>query len=448
MARLGELLIDLGLLTSEQVEQALRAQIIWGGRLGTNLVELGFVDLEELTRALARQHHIPAALARHFEHADPALQQKLPAELADQWSCVPLAAPAEPRRCIVATIGPMPAEGQAAIAAALGFPLEQLVLAIAAELRIRYYLELIYQIPRASRFLRPRRHTTDGFDLPAQPPDSDPDLRIPIDHSDFDELADDVSEETAIPTPDGDDRGDRGDDEDLPSIDDPAVEAMERTPVLDELDGGGLPGAESSGQERRHYLRSLAEDSAEPSAPTLGRIALRKRAVVPSTLVAEEPTVATTLAEATRAIRRSTDRDRVGDLVVDTARRFCPMIQSLLLLVLRHDVAVGWKGYAGVAAIPDLVLPLDEPSLARRALDTGMLAVGDAAHHSELDRRLVARLDPAAGALWIAPVMIGSRVVCLIAATTTAAAPVPTTLEAIASAAATAFARLMRAASR
>ena len=39
MARLGELLVASGLLTPERLEQALRAQIMWGARLGTNLVE-------------------------------------------------------------------------------------------------------------------------------------------------------------------------------------------------------------------------------------------------------------------------------------------------------------------------------------------------------------------------------------------------------------------------
>ena len=43
MPKLGELLVASGLLTADQVEQALRAQVLWGGRLGTNLIELGFV---------------------------------------------------------------------------------------------------------------------------------------------------------------------------------------------------------------------------------------------------------------------------------------------------------------------------------------------------------------------------------------------------------------------
>src|SRR6266480_2000888 len=90
MARLGELLVVTKLLTPEQIDQALRAQVMWGGRLGTNLIELGYIDLDALSQALARQHKLPAALARHFEKADTELQKKLSPAFAEQFTTVPL----------------------------------------------------------------------------------------------------------------------------------------------------------------------------------------------------------------------------------------------------------------------------------------------------------------------------------------------------------------------
>src|SRR5678816_2915152 len=90
MARLGELLVSARLLDSEQIERALQAQVLWGGRLGTNLIELGMLDLDGISRALGRQHRVPAALARHFDKADRELQDRLDPELARQWSVVPL----------------------------------------------------------------------------------------------------------------------------------------------------------------------------------------------------------------------------------------------------------------------------------------------------------------------------------------------------------------------
>ena len=58
MARLGELLVAAGLLTTDQVDRALRAQVMWGARLGTNLIELGFIDLDTLSTVLAQQHSL------------------------------------------------------------------------------------------------------------------------------------------------------------------------------------------------------------------------------------------------------------------------------------------------------------------------------------------------------------------------------------------------------
>jgi Type II secretion system (T2SS), protein E, N-terminal domain len=103
--RLGELLIADGRLSEEQVEQGLRAQVLWGGRLGTNLVELGLLDLDELSWTLARLHRVPVALSRHFAQPDAALQSRLGAQLAERWQCVPLARLAEdpPRIGLAAT---------------------------------------------------------------------------------------------------------------------------------------------------------------------------------------------------------------------------------------------------------------------------------------------------------------------------------------------------------
>src|SRR5215813_11314459 len=107
MPRLGELLVAAGLLTVEQVEQALRAQVMWGGRLGTNLVELHFLDLDPLSKALGRQHRLPAVLARHFEKADPDLQRMLSPEFAERFSCMPVLRMGPDRHIVIASLSPL-----------------------------------------------------------------------------------------------------------------------------------------------------------------------------------------------------------------------------------------------------------------------------------------------------------------------------------------------------
>lgn len=57
--RLGELLLDARLLTTSQLELALRHQRAFGGRLGEVLEQLRLVDSERVRRALARQRGVP-----------------------------------------------------------------------------------------------------------------------------------------------------------------------------------------------------------------------------------------------------------------------------------------------------------------------------------------------------------------------------------------------------
>lgn len=57
--RLGDLLIKLGHLNSEQLQNALRVQQEKGGKLGYILMNLGYIDEKTLIEALARQLKIP-----------------------------------------------------------------------------------------------------------------------------------------------------------------------------------------------------------------------------------------------------------------------------------------------------------------------------------------------------------------------------------------------------
>jgi hypothetical protein len=157
MERLGALLVGAGLLTGEQLAEGLRAQVMFGGRLGTNLLELGFVDLEMLARALGTQHGLPAALTKHFEEVDVELQQRLSPETARRFECVPLRHVFGTRHGVVlAATGPLASRQLEAIAEELLVQPGELIIAVAAEMRVKYFLERVYQIPRAPRFLRVR----------------------------------------------------------------------------------------------------------------------------------------------------------------------------------------------------------------------------------------------------------------------------------------------------
>lgn len=63
---LGRLFVEKGILTEEQLEQALADQAANGGRLGERLVELGYVSSTALARVLAEQYGVELTLDTGF----------------------------------------------------------------------------------------------------------------------------------------------------------------------------------------------------------------------------------------------------------------------------------------------------------------------------------------------------------------------------------------------
>ena len=57
--QIGQMLMDRGLLTEEQLNEALKTQQQTTQLLGEVLVDLGFVQQKALYEALAEQQHIP-----------------------------------------------------------------------------------------------------------------------------------------------------------------------------------------------------------------------------------------------------------------------------------------------------------------------------------------------------------------------------------------------------
>jgi len=155
--RLGELLIKERAVTEEQVSEALRAQVIYGGRIGTNLIELGHAHIDAVAEALGHQHHLACAHVRHFDGADKALQMKLSPVLAMELSAIPLSEQL-PGVIAVAFLDPPSPDAVAKLTEALGC---ELVPVVAPELRLRYQLEQVYGIMRPSRYVRLGKKTAE-----------------------------------------------------------------------------------------------------------------------------------------------------------------------------------------------------------------------------------------------------------------------------------------------
>ncbi len=87
--RMGDLLVKEKVITTEQLQQALKAQKDTGGRLGSVLVKLGFLSEEDVTNFLSRQYGVPAINLSYFE-IDPSIVKLIPYETAKRYQILPL----------------------------------------------------------------------------------------------------------------------------------------------------------------------------------------------------------------------------------------------------------------------------------------------------------------------------------------------------------------------
>jgi len=86
---LGQLLVEDGLITPAQLQEAVHNQVIFGGRLGSNLLELGYIDEETLARYLARQHKVKTLRLEDISRIQPGLNKLIPKKLAEKHQVVP-----------------------------------------------------------------------------------------------------------------------------------------------------------------------------------------------------------------------------------------------------------------------------------------------------------------------------------------------------------------------
>ncbi len=102
--KLGEMLVEAGLLNAAQLQEALRHQRIAGGRMGSNLVALGFVSEDVLMDFLAHQTGVPRLDVRNLD-VPPEVLRRIPRRLADQLNVLPISLK-EPKSLVLAMADP------------------------------------------------------------------------------------------------------------------------------------------------------------------------------------------------------------------------------------------------------------------------------------------------------------------------------------------------------
>lgn len=88
--KLGELLLKEKLITTEQLDEALKSHTLFGIKLGSSLIELGFISDEQLCRFLSNKLGVPAVPPRAMSSVPQEVLGLVPAELAGRYRVIPI----------------------------------------------------------------------------------------------------------------------------------------------------------------------------------------------------------------------------------------------------------------------------------------------------------------------------------------------------------------------
>ncbi|MCH2363416.1 MAG: hypothetical protein VCD16_04405 [Planctomycetota bacterium] len=86
--KLGEILIDMGLVTEEQVQQALGVQETTKETLGSIMVDMGCLSDSDFTRTLVMEYQLPYIILENYE-LDEELASLLSAEFLHSHKLLP-----------------------------------------------------------------------------------------------------------------------------------------------------------------------------------------------------------------------------------------------------------------------------------------------------------------------------------------------------------------------
>ncbi len=352
--KLGELLVDSGTITREQLSSALQHQRQYGGRLGTCLVELGIVDEKAVSGLLAKQLNIPSASAAQLEKCDAFAIKLVPAPMAERLRAVPVRQDGDKLWVVMADPTDQQAIGELSKVTA-----KKIRPMVAPELLVQYARERYYKVKRKPRVVQVRTGGSDLLSIDA--PKTPAMVSLPPGTSEPPPTSGGRTAPTLPPPP-------------------PKEAMTSDAPVYTGVGSGPI-------KVDVEALAGYLDEQPEAPPPRAGRLPMEK---ISALLVAA-----------------STD-----DAIFDVAMRVVEQdVARLAVFLLRNGLLGGWRG-TGVdgALLRQLNVALEEAPAIARALSGGEAFVGRlyAAELGALAQPLGAARE---GLGVILPVRIGKRAV-------------------------------------
>lgn len=146
--KVGNMLVKHNVISEAQLEEALRNQVIFGGKIGTNLIELGYITADKLAEFLSKNKGVPAATSQHLEHIPADVIAILPPEVVKKHQVIPISL--EKKRLTVAMIDPTDLATIDKLGFMTGMYINPVVI---PELLLLMALERYYKIRRETRYI-------------------------------------------------------------------------------------------------------------------------------------------------------------------------------------------------------------------------------------------------------------------------------------------------------
>ncbi len=90
--KLGQMLVERGWITGEQLIRAIQSQRVVGGRIGTCLLEMDVLTEDKLLETLSEQLKVPAARIEELRAIGDEILGLIPPKVASRWQAVPFVA--------------------------------------------------------------------------------------------------------------------------------------------------------------------------------------------------------------------------------------------------------------------------------------------------------------------------------------------------------------------
>lgn len=362
--KLGEMLIKAGKLASDQLEEALKYQVIFGGRLGTNLIEMGYIDEDNLAKVLSEKLGVPYVPADQLNTISPEVIKVIPKGIVQKYKVVPLTL--DRNRLTLVMTDPSDLQAIDEISFITGFVIRPMV---APEIRLVLALEKYYGIKRDLRYIpvaktvsKPQAPSPTPKPAPTQPvAPSRPAATLPQDAEAIDFSAfSDFSEAK------------------------PAVETA-KPPTVSTT----APAPQAAPEE----FEELTEAEIEEEEALIEAV---ERYTIDS--ISQE------LADAR-------DRDEIADSLVRYAGQ---EFSQVALFLVKGNAAVGWLAMQDGKFLPNfpaLSIPLNEPSVLKVVADTKSFYRGPLPS-TPLNTEIIRAIgDEAPASANLIPLMLMGRVV-------------------------------------